>query len=173
MADADVAVTNGYQYEADSTASNGWSWKSPPSCKVYSTAADITVNAATYTAATYEVEAWDTDALHSTASNTSRINLLKAGKWLVGGTIILGSYTTYADDVDQYLSIFKNGVQYAGICGVQQGAGGVGFQQPLLSGSCLVDSNGTDYVEIKVSSDQGTVIVSSINAPFWAIWQSP
>lgn len=58
----------------------------PPSCSVYASSAQ-TVGNSSPTALTANSENFDNDSMHSTASNTSRVTVQTAGRYLVYATV--------------------------------------------------------------------------------------
>ena len=54
--------------------------------------ANISVSDSTWTSMTFDSERYDTDSIHSTASNTSRLTCVTAGKYLIIATLFLVAY---------------------------------------------------------------------------------
>ena len=70
----------------------------PPACSVYNSAVQSIPNA-TSTALTANSENYDNDSMHSTATNTSRITIQTAGRYLLSGTILYDNNATGARSV--------------------------------------------------------------------------
>lgn len=56
----------------------------PPACRVSKT--NITIPTGTLTTISFDAEAFDTDSMHSTVTNTSRITINTAAKYLIHAT---------------------------------------------------------------------------------------
>lgn len=73
---------------------------------------DLTISNTTWTVVTWDTESFDTDGLHSTSSNTSRLTIALAGKYLTACTYAYEASTVGS----RWISIEKNsnGTQGAG-----------------------------------------------------------
>ena len=83
--------TNGQVLTADSTAATGMKWAAAGAafsgCLLTNTTTQ-TISNTTFEVLTYNSEAYDTDSYHSTSTNTSRITIPSAGKYLVFANIM-------------------------------------------------------------------------------------
>lgn len=111
----------------------------PPACSIYNSAAQSVANN-TATVLTANSERYDNDSMHSTSSNTSRITIQTAGRYLLVSTVLFDA------DADGFrrVSILHNGTtSYGGISGVNDGSN-IGVR--LTAVRSLVLAAG-DYVE--------------------------
>lgn len=122
--------------------------------RVYDSAGGGSVTAATFTAITFNSEYFDTDGYHDTGSNTSRLTVPFAGKYLINGQVGVPSTTNM-----YYLQIRLNGstnLQYHS------------FDQLTLSQYKIVTTVANlaagDYVELVIYGDTNTFTLTNAAA---------
>lgn len=118
----------------------------PDGCRVYNDAA-ITVSTATDTALTFNSERYDNGGLHSTSSNTSRITVGRAGKYLIIGN---ATYAANGTGV-RYLSIRLNGATYIGEMAILPSAS----NSLTLIVTTIYHLAASDYVELLAYQNSG------------------
>lgn len=144
--------TNGQILTADSTAATGLTWATSTSptqknVSIYNTAYQSIPNN-TDTIITYNSENFDTDSFHSTVTNTSRITVPLAGKYLL--TVSVGfaaNGTGY-----RFATIKKNGTAFAPL-DIRTSPSAVYDVQ--LNNSVTVNAAANDYFELQVFQNSG------------------
>ncbi|MAF43780.1 MAG: hypothetical protein CMI54_06400 [Parcubacteria group bacterium] len=120
-----------------------------PAVRVYNSA-NIELANTTMTALTFDSERFDTDAMHSTASNTSRLTCVTAGKYLITANISFLGDTTGGRKV--YLRI--NGDTYIAM----QNAQNLASEAVDIECSTLYAMSATDYAEVVVIQSSGAAL---------------
>lgn len=114
----------------------------PPACSIFETSPQLITNVTTTPMISNE-ENYDNAGMHSTSTNTSRITVPLAGRYLFWGRLSFAGTTagTY-----RYLSFRVNGgTEYVGmICGPTPDAA----VTTLLSSTAALVLNANDYVEL-------------------------
>jgi len=111
----------------------------------------------TITAITWDTEEFDTDGYHSTSSNTSRITVPKAGKYLITASLSYASNATGA----RFLWFQKNGV--TGRTGLNGGNAPTSNDNGVTS-SVIMSLAANDYIEaIGFQSSGGNLSVQGEN----------
>lgn len=116
--------------------------------RVYNNA-DLTILDNTNTILTFNSERFDTDGMHSTVSNTSRLTVTRAGKYLIIG-LVRWTLTTGGRRV---VSIKQNGATYIGRSEI--GSAADATAEPGQIVSAIYDLALTDYVELEVFQNRG------------------
>ncbi len=137
---------------ADSAEATGLKWAAPTSptqknVSIYNTAYQSIPNN-TDTIITYNSENFDTDSFHSTVTNTSRITVPLAGKYLL--TVSIGfaaNGTGY-----RFATIKKNGTAFAPL-DIRTSPSAVYDVQ--LNNSVTVNAAANDYFELQVFQNSG------------------
>mgnify|MGYP001576060230 FL=1 len=131
----------------------------PPMCRVYNSA-NISINDATSTALTFDSERFDTDTMHSTSSNTGRITLTTAGKYLDGAHATFADNSTGTRMVNVRLGGATNMAYEAHNATTAGGAGaGSGFNV-----STLYSYTAAQYVELVAYQNSGGALNVTFNA---------
>lgn len=134
----------------------------PPSCRVYhSTTQNVTTS--TFTALNANSELWDSASMHSTSSQTSRITVPVAGKYLFSATVEFEAQATNA----RFARFIVNGsTTYTfGACPAMSGVG------VRLSGSTLLSMSASGYVEVQAWQNSGSTITGQL-LEFSCVYQS-
>ena len=119
----------------------------PPACNVYNTT-DLSVNSATWTTVTHNSERFDTDTLHSTSTNTGRITIGTAGKYLF---VANGAFANNATG-SRYMQILKNGTLAIAYDNQEVSSAGDWTQMQVNAmWNCAVN----DYFEVRVYQTSG------------------
>ena len=114
----------------------------PPACSVSASTAQ-SVNNNTLTALTADTETFDNDSMHSTATNTDRITIQTAGRYLLAATIQFAADT----DGDRNFDFQVNGTTAYGMMRVDAVTTG---NTTVLSGLRPIVFEEADYVKCRV-----------------------
>lgn len=92
-----TAPTTGQVLTATSSTTATWQTPSTTdiSCRVYQNSATAWTGN-TWVSALFQLENFDTDTMHDTVTNTSRITIKTAGKYVFGGSVTINSNSVYA-----------------------------------------------------------------------------
>lgn len=130
--------------------------------RVYNSA-NISISDATFTDLTFNSERYDTNTIHSTSSNSNRITLPYAGKWLIAGHVAFASNATGVRAV----RLYKNG---ATELARQQSNAVVGFDT-MISVSTADVFAVNDYVTLNVYQNSGGALnvlnAANYSPEFW------
>lgn len=118
----------------------------PPACSVYASSAQSIANA-TFVSLTADSEYFDNDSMHSTVTNTSRITVQTAGRYLLSATI---AYT--AGTGRRFSQFLVNGA--TGYDGDGRPAIGGGSDDKIVMTRSLVLA-ASDYVEVQANQNTG------------------
>lgn len=118
----------------------------PPACSVYASSAQSVANA-TFVSLTANSEYFDNDSMHSTATNTSRITIQTAGRYLLSATI---AYT--AGSGRRFSQFLVNGT--TAYDGDGRPAIGGGSDDKIVMTRTLVLA-ASDYVEVQANQNTG------------------
>lgn len=133
----------------------------PPSCRVYHSSQQLLTHA-TWTTLLANSESWDTASMHSTSSNTSRITVQTAGKYLFTATGEFGNHETGM----RWLRFVVNGSStqpfFAAAVTAYTGARG--------SGSTMRNFSVGDYVEVEALQNSGNSTITGQLLEFSATW---
>lgn len=116
--------------------------------RVYNSA-DISLTSGAQTALAMDSERWDTTGFHSTVSNTSRLTVPVAGKYLISGTV---SYAFHALG-GRMAAIRLNGTTH--IVEAQCAPVGLASQYTQINVATIYDLAANDYVELIGYQDSG------------------
>lgn len=98
---------------------------------------------------TFDSERWDTDSMHSTVSNTSRLTVVTAGKYLLTGTAEF-DYNAGAPSILR-LSIKLNNSAFIARVAVDASL----YSSTVLTVSTMYDLSAGDYVELVAYQNTG------------------
>jgi hypothetical protein len=133
-------------------------------CRVYNSAAISHTTSGTFQALTFDSERFDPSGMHSTSSNTSRITVPRAGKYLIGATIRFALSATGARQV----RLRVNGATTIAQCNTAAYSG----LEMVLNISTVYQLAANDYVEVLAWQDTGGALnlqASAEESPeFWA-----
>jgi hypothetical protein len=118
----------------------------PPACSLKESSTQSIADS-TYVALTSNEENFDNDSMHSTVSNTSRITIQTAGRYLITATV----YFTVNSTGARVLRLVTNGTSSTDMVAVGASAGGptiLPFAKPLVLSA-------GDYVEVHASQNSG------------------
>ncbi len=87
----------------DQTRDNQEFFIDPPACAVYNSTTQA-LSSSTQTALNANSETFDNDSMHSTSTNTSRITIQTAGRYLLSGTILFQAHASGARSVGFYVN---------------------------------------------------------------------
>jgi hypothetical protein len=146
--------TNGQVLTADSAETTGLKWATPASGSSYSGAsvyntAYISIPNNTDTVLTFNTENFDTNSYHDTSTNTSRLTVPAAGKYLITANVGFAANATGY----RYAIIKKNGS--TNVCTVNLNYAASGTFDVQLSNSVVVNASTSDYFEIQVFQNSG------------------
>jgi hypothetical protein len=146
--------TNGQVLTADSTAATGLAWATPAGgsfagASVYKSAAQSISND-TLTTVTWNSEDFDTNSFHSTSSNTGRLTIPVAGKYLINAMI---GWDTTGNTNTKTVTMRKNGADLFKSNGL-----GTGSDYQSQSLQYIVNAAVNDYFEILVYQTSGAAI---------------
>lgn len=148
-------------------ANGGTGLAALPGCRVYNSTA-LSIANVTVVALTFDSERYDVGGLHSTSTNTGRITIVTAGKYLVSAAV---RWATFAGNTVRAVSIQLNGTTVIGE-DVSFSAG--------ESGTCIATVYAlaaADYLEVVVYQDTGgalNVAASPAGSPEFAVqWMAP
>lgn len=134
----------------------------PPSCRVYHSTTQ-NVSTSTFTALNANSEQWDSASMHSTSSQTSRITVPVAGKYLLVARIEFG-----VDAANARLGRFLiNGVTTEPF-DAKPAMTGVGVR---CSGSTVQSLSASGYVEVQAWQNSGGTITGQL-LEFSCVYQS-
>lgn len=119
----------------------------PPGCSIYNSAAVSALNN-TATILNANSENFDNDSMHSTSTNTSRITIQTAGRYLLSAQVGFAANATG----NRQVGLYKNGVSVPGDELHDNGGGtnstGIGYTRTLVLAA-------GDYVEIAATQRSG------------------
>ena len=153
--DARIPVgANNTVLTADSAQALGVKWATPSStasgCYVYMNASQ-SIATGTTTTLLWSSETYDTDSYHSTSSNTGRLTVPSAGKYLITGII---TWAANASGNTRDIYLVKNGGTY-----LYQNNQRPTVSTPITNTfATVVNASASDYWEIYVSQDSGSSI---------------
>lgn len=128
------------------TNDNGEFLIDPPSCSIKETTPQ-SIATATDTALTADEENYDNDSMHSTATNTSRVTVQTAGRYLAAGTVEFASNSTGG----RRFGFRVNGTtSYSLVSGPTSSTAAM-----VLSGSRTFILAAGDYLEVMASQSSG------------------
>ena len=143
---------NGTVLTADSVETTGLKWVAPASAysgaSVYNSAY-ISLTNNTDTTLTFNTENYDTDSYHSTSSNTSRLTVPSAGKYLITANVGFAANATGY----RFAKIQKNGT--TNVSSIGTNAAPNGTFDTHINNSVVVDAAASDYFEIIVFQNSG------------------
>ena len=147
----------------DSAVALGLKWFTPPACVAFR-GSNQSINNTTETAILFDSEVEDTGTLHSTSTNTSRITVPIAGKYLVTGAITFAFHATG----DRTAKLYKGGANFKFLGGCKSAASGstgtgISFAQRVTLAA-------NDYLEIFVYQSSGGAL--NIVGDAAGIWTS-
>lgn len=125
------------------------------SARVYNDAAISITTSGTPQALTFNTERYDTDAIHSTVSNTSRLTLPYAGKWLIIGQV---EWVANATGRRQVSIVLNNTTSIASI--IEQTPSATIVSRQIITTIYSFAAN--DYVELSVLQTSGGAL--SVNS---------
>lgn len=143
----------------DQVRDNGEFLIDPPVCSVYASSSQ-TVPTATMTVLTADGENFDNDSMHSTSSNTSRITIQTAGRYLLIATAIFA--TGSADE--RNVQFYVNGT--TALEGTKVNANASGSQNTVITTSRSYVFAENDYVEVRVRQRTGGDLDVGLNEFF-------
>lgn len=151
---------------SDFSVSSGAVTRNFIGCRV-TNSSDQSIDHNTSTALTFNTEYFDTDSMHSTVSNTSRITITTAGKYVVGGQV---RWAYNNDTGRRNMFILLNGntqIMYEARPPVQQTN-----VRTDLTGCTIYNFSASDYIELWVLQNSGgsldAVSVGEFAPVFWA-----
>lgn len=147
---ANLAV--GALLQVDSIVAEDRTSTGPVACRVKNTGTVQLTNAA-WTTITFAAEDHDTAGMHSTATNTSRINITVAGYYHVKGTV----YFAASAAVQVQARVLKNGVA-VGLPGLRDKKNPVSGQDSLVTASGVMYFGVGDYLELQGYQDSGAAV---------------
>ncbi len=113
----------------------------PPTCSIFNSSSQ-TIASSTLTALAADSENFDNDSMHSTVSNTSRITINTAGRYMLAATVL------FASDANgtRFIEFIVNGTtRLDGMQIVSAGAS----QETILSATRFATLSIGDYVEVR------------------------
>lgn len=134
----------------------------PPSCRVYHSTTQ-NLSASTFTALNANSEQWDSASMHSTSSQTSRITVPVAGKYLFTCRIEFESNAT-----NTRLGRFIVNGATTEVFGAVPAMTGVGVR---LAGSTVQTLSASGYVEVQAWQNSGGTITGQL-LEFSCVYQS-
>lgn len=134
------------------------------SCRVYNDA-DISVGNGAFEALTFNSEYFDTDGMHSTVSDTSRITLVTAGTYLVGGNVYFNANAT---------GIRRIQIQLNGATVIAYSAMDIDSSTAhIMTVSTIYAFSANDYVELYAYQNSGGALdvkaATAYSPVFWAV----
>jgi hypothetical protein len=153
--------TNGHVLTADSTAATGLAWAAPAGgltfagASVYKSASQ-SIPHDVLTTVTWNSEDFDTNSFHSTSTNTGRLTIPTAGKYLI--SVVIGWDTT-GSSVTKTVVMRKNGVDVIKSNGLGTGSD-YSTQTLQYIASCAVN----DYFDILVYQPTGSAVNVLLNS---------
>lgn len=124
--------------------------------------ANISLTNGSLTLLTFNTERYDDAAYHDTGSNTGRLTVPSAGRYLVGGHV----QTTAASGDPSYVAIRVSGTTFIAVQNILASAGEV-----YTSISTIWDCTaGTEYFELGVmvnASSKNAIAASAFSPEFW------
>ncbi len=128
---------------------------------------DTTFSVANNTATNidWDGELFDTDTYHSTSTNTSRLTVPNAGKYLIGGTVEFNAWSSLSDGRLQ-VRLFKNGSFVREL--IDNEVDSSGGDGPSYSFQTVVDAAASDYFELNVLQASGGSRDLTTNSVFFA-----
>jgi hypothetical protein len=136
----------------------------PPRCRAYQSVAQTLTTGTTGAVVTMTSEDIDTDGIHSTSTNTSRMTIVTAGRYLVVAQTCFVSNATGHRDV----RIMRNGTRMATSRG-QATNGQDHYQQCVDEVLCSAG----DYIEMLASQGSGgnlDTVTGSANTFLHVVW---
>lgn len=139
----------------------------PPACRVYNNAAISLATTGVAQALTFNTEREDTANLHSIVTNTSRITVPDAGRYIFDASV---EFAGNATGIRQLFFRINGTLIFAADSRINAGAG-IGTQINLSRGVVLAAA---DYVEVLARQDSGGALninASSAYSPeFGCVW---
>lgn len=105
---------------------------------------------------TFNQESYDTDTMHSTVSNTSRITITTAGRYLIWGSMVYASNATGVRVIKFWINNLADGFQYGFILNAA-----VNGSAHYMTSSFIKDLAANDYVEMIAVQTSGGALNSS------------
>lgn len=121
----------------------------PPNCSAYNSTGQ-TITTGTVTALTFDSEQFDTHTMHSTSSNTSRITVPSAGKYILMAQVVFDINSTGR----RLFNFRKNGSDLFGSLDEKQTVSTGGYT--VCKGLLIVDAAANDYFECVVYHTKGS-----------------
>ena len=134
----------------------------PPSCRVYHSTTQ-NLSASTFTALNANSELWDSASMHSTSSQTSRITVGTAGKYLFTATV---EFEANATNTRYARWLVSGSTTYP--FGAVPAMTGVGVR---LSGATVLSLSAGAYVEVQAWQNSGSTITGQL-LEFSCVYQS-
>ena len=151
-------VTDELVLERDS----GSAWQSYSTvdigCRVYNSS-NISINNNTATALTFDSERYDTDTMHSTSSNTGRITIKTAGKYIIGATV------EFAVNGTNIRQIYPQ-VNGSTIIAVQSAPATSGTNQTRMVFNTIYSFAVNDYIELIAYQNSGGSLNVTVNGNY-------
>lgn len=130
--------------------------------------ANISINNLTHTDLTFNSERFDTNTIHSTSTNTDRLTLPFAGKWIIGAHVSFAAHATGF----RVLRIRKNATTE--IARVQSTSIAVAAIDTVLTISTMDTFAANDYVTAGVYQDSGgalnVLVLTQYSPEFWCTY---
>ncbi len=125
-------------------------------CRVYNSA-NLSISHAVLTALTFDAERFDTDAMHSTTTNTGRITINTAGKYVVSASVKWNTLT--GASYETKVRIRLNGSTYLAGQSCMWGGGVYEYSQIEQTVTTLYDLAQNDYLETVVYQNTGAALL--------------
>ena len=138
----------------------------PPSCRVYNSADQATVNGGFHTVA-FNSERWDTDSMHDTVTNNSRITINTAGVY------VLHAHINWAASAagERIVEFYVNGATEIGLIRVNANSTGA---DTALTIAATYKFATTNYVQVRTyQTSGGSLNINSggqFSCEFGATW---
>lgn len=162
------------QYAKTSATPSAWLWGQTDQsasaagnptyigCRISDTAAQSIANNTLVALAFAAADTYDANGFHDPVTNNTRITPNVAGKYMIGGTVTLGSSSTVGA---RLIGVRLNGTTYVGL----DERPGIGTTEQYISIATEYIFNGTtDYAELIYRQTTGGAVTLSANAQYGA-----
>ena len=162
---ANLSVTGGSTFTGAAVFSGSVTLPRLPCCRLTHSAVTAIASSQTWVGLNWDTEVYDSTGLHSTATNSSRINLTSSGLWVIGASLAVPGNVF----VDGEIGLRVNDdVSLGGNISHAE----TSLQYSVAATGQLLATSTTDYVTVRVQSQKSTGNLSSHSTTyamtFWA-----